>query len=68
MCFKLEGGGTLFSTQDMQRLKKSSSGTMGSERWVTAVPEKSSESGCGSGTCTCTVKCPKCVCNVRHDK
>jgi len=33
MCFKLDNGSELFSVQAMQRLRKESSGAMGSRAW-----------------------------------
>jgi len=34
MCFKLDNGSELFSVQDMHRLRKKSSGVMGSRTWA----------------------------------
>jgi hypothetical protein len=34
MCFKLDNGSELFSIQEMHRLRKNSSGVMGSRSWV----------------------------------
>jgi hypothetical protein len=34
MCFKLDNGSELFSIQDMHRLRKKSSGVMGSRSWA----------------------------------
>lgn len=34
MCFKLDNGSELFSIQEMHRLRKKSSGVMGSRSWA----------------------------------
>lgn len=34
MCFKLDNGSELFSIQEMHRLRKKSSGVMGSRTWA----------------------------------
>ena len=34
MCFKLDNGSELFSIQEMHRLRKQSSGVMGSRSWA----------------------------------
>ncbi len=34
MCFKLDNGSELFSIQEMHRLRKKSSGVMGSRSWT----------------------------------
>ena len=34
MCFKLDNGSELFSIQEMHRLRKNSSGVMGSRSWA----------------------------------
>ncbi len=34
MCFKLDNGSELFSIQEMHRLRKQSSGVMGSRSWT----------------------------------
>jgi len=56
MCFKLDNGSELFSVQDMHRLRKKSSGVMGSRSWahpVSRACEKEvlgDESGQNSGS------------------
>jgi len=64
MCFKLDNGSELFSVQDMHRLRKQSSGVMGSRSWARGVGEdqRGGCSGSGDGTCSCAVKCPRCAC------
>lgn len=64
MCFKLDNGSELFSVHDMQRLRKKSSGAMGSRAWAmgVAVDQPRRCSGGGNGTCLCAVKCPHCTC------
>ena len=41
MCFKLDNGSELFSVQDMHRLRKKSSGVMGSRTWARGVASAS---------------------------
>ena len=65
MCFKLDNGSELFSIQDMHRLRKVSSGIMGSRPWVARSATDRSPEACpggGSGACSCTVKCAHCRC------
>jgi hypothetical protein len=64
MCFKLDNGSELFSVQDMHRLRKKSSGVMGSKSWARGVPAARPEScpGSGEGGCTCAVRCQSCAC------
>jgi len=70
MCFKLDNGSELFSVQDMQKLRKSASGRMGSKNWVgqasaspsVAKSEKEAGHGCCSGSCGCNGKCVTCKC------
>ncbi len=69
MCFKLDNGSELFSVQDMQKLRKSASGRMGSRNWVgqaspaIAKSEKEAGHGCsGGGSCGCNGKCVTCKC------
>ena len=58
--FKLDNGAELFSSQDMQRLRKAAGGAMGSRGEATHA------SGCsGDGTCSCKVKCARCRCAMR---
>jgi hypothetical protein len=68
MCFKLDNGSELFSVQDMQKLKKSASGRMGSKNWVevsspAAKDDKDAGHGCScGGNCGCGGKCVTCKC------
>ena len=65
--FKLDNGAELFSSQDMQRLRKAAGGAMGSRPWVEGFGgEATHASGCsGDGTCSCKVKCARCRCAMR---
>ncbi|MBE1426219.1 hypothetical protein H4684_002883 [Desulfomicrobium macestii] len=68
MCFKLDNGSELFSVQDMQKLKKSASGRMGSKHWVdvkasSPVARDGKEEGHG---CGCDGKCVTCKCAERR--
>jgi len=70
MCFKLDNGSELFSIQDMHRLRKSSSGVMGSVSWVAERSHEDASPACkGDGTCSCKVKCARCRCQEldRHE-
>lgn len=60
MCFKLDNGSELFSVQDMHRLRKKTSGVMGSRSWVDTAPAAGDCSG--NGQCSCVVKCLHCAC------
>lgn len=65
MCFKLDNGSELFSVQDMHRLRKVSSGVMGSSTWATRPDGPEKGGTCpddGDGTCSCKVKCARCSC------
>ena len=65
MCFKLDNGSELFSVQDMHRLRKPSSGVMGSSVWARRPQAATETDGCpggGGGTCSCAVKCEHCRC------
>ena len=65
MCFKLDNGSELFSIQDMHRLRKASSGVMGSRSWAARPQDEDGDGSCpggGGGTCSCTVKCANCRC------
>lgn len=70
MCFKLDSGSELFSMQDMHRLRKASSGVMGSRAWTSpALVEADATGRCpggGGGQCSCTVKCARCRCQDGH--
>jgi hypothetical protein len=67
MCFKLDNGSELFSVQDMHRLRKTSSGVMGSRSWARGVAEdqRAECPGSAGGTCSCKVKCPRCACREK---
>ncbi len=68
MCFKLDNGSELFSVQDMHRLRKASSGVMGSSPWTTRAKEPEKDGACpgnGDGSCTCAVKCARCTCREK---
>lgn len=65
MCFKLDNGSELFSIQDMHRLRKASSGVMGSRSWVARPQDEGAAGTCSGGSggaCACTVKCAHCRC------
>lgn len=74
MCFKLDNGSELFSVQDMQKLKKSTSGRVGSKHWVDIMPSspvarggKEEGDGCGCDeNCGCNGKCVTCKCAERR--
>lgn len=71
MCFKLDNGSELFSIQDMHRLRKASSGVMGSRSWTERPQGEDGDGSCpggGGGTCSCTVKCAKCRCQSEFGK
>lgn len=68
MCFKLDNGSELFSIQDMHRLRKASSGVMGSRSWTARNAPDEGASACpggGDGGCPCTVRCANCRCRDR---
>ena len=50
MCFKLDNGVELFSVQDMHRLRKTSSGAMGSRSWVDGVAHPRGKQGADFGS------------------
>lgn len=64
--FRLDNGSELFSSQDMQRLRKLAGGAMGSRPWVESTGRKEAHSSncSGNGTCSCVVKCANCRCTT----
>lgn len=49
MCFKLDNGSELFSIQDMHRLRKASSGVMGSRSWAARPQGEDGDGSCPGG-------------------
>ena len=62
MCFRLDNGSELFSIQDMHRLRKASSGVMGSRSWATRPQAGEGAAAHRGGACACEGACAVCRC------